>query len=196
MYARTTEGQHIELGWAQNHKWDIRENDYYNMCQRKTAWYTCISPSWIGALTAGVDDNLRDAFIEFGRDLGVAFQIQDDILNLIGDTEKYGKEIGGDILEGKRTLVLIHLLENCAKAERDFISSSIDVVRKNKDIGVIGDVIKLMRKYGSIDYAASVSHELAGRARDTYFKSIDSHVDDQYRMLIIDFINFMVEREL
>ena len=196
MYARTTEGQHIELGWATSHKWNITENDYFNMCQRKTAWYTCISPSWIGALTAGADNSLREAFIQFGRDLGVAFQIQDDILNLVGEAEKYGKEIGGDILEGKRTLVLIHLLENCEKSERDFISSSIDVARVKKDISVIGDVIKLMRKYGSIEYAATVSHKLAGRARDTYFKSIDSHVDDQYRPVITDFINFMVEREL
>jgi len=82
MYAKTTEGQHIELDWATNRKWDIVEDDYFNMCKRKTAWYTCISPSWIGAVIAGVERNLRETFINFGIDLGVAFQIQDDILNL------------------------------------------------------------------------------------------------------------------
>jgi geranylgeranyl diphosphate synthase type II len=97
MYDHTTAGQHIELGWVNAGRWDITEDDYFNMCRRKTAWYTVITPSWVGAYIAGANPAARDIIVQFGMDLGVAFQIQDDILNLAGDIGKYGKEIAGDL---------------------------------------------------------------------------------------------------
>lgn len=196
MYSRTTEGQHIELGWEHNRKWDLTADDYFSMCKRKTAWYTCISPSWIGSMIAGAPDNLKEAFIRFGEDLGVAFQLQDDILNLIGDREKYGKEIGGDILEGKRTLILIDLMARCKTDEKQFIIESLDRAREKKDPAIIRDILKLMNKYGSIDNAISVSKEKARNSRRTYLDLINGHiVNDEYQKVIIDLIDFMVERE-
>ena len=81
MYSQTTAGQHIELAWARNRRWDITENDYFNMCQCKTAWYTCITPSWTGCLIAGASQEIKETVVKFGMDLGVAFQIQDDVLS-------------------------------------------------------------------------------------------------------------------
>ncbi len=196
MYSRTTEGQHIELGWEHNRKWDLTADDYFSMCKRKTAWYTCISPSWIGGMIAGAPDNLKEAFIRFGEDLGVAFQLQDDILNLIGDREKYGKEIGGDILEGKRTLILIDLMTKCDSNEKQFVIESLDRAREKKDPAIIRDILELMNKYGSIDNAISVSKEKAGSSRRTYLDLINGYiVNDEYQKVITDLIDFMVERE-
>ena len=197
MYSKTTEGQHIELGWEKSREWELTANDYFTMCKRKTAWYTCISPSWIGSIIAGAPENLKESFIEFGEDLGVAFQIQDDILNLTGDKEKYGKEIGGDILEGKRTLILIDLLAKCSPDEKTFVVESLDRVREKKDPGIIDDILNLMNKYASIEYAISVSKGKARNSRRVYLEKINSHIENHlYRDVIIDLIDFMVEREL
>lgn len=196
MYSRTTEGQHIELGWENRRKWDLTDEDYFIMCRRKTAWYTCISPSWTGSLIAGASDDMRDLFIRFGEDLGVAFQIKDDILNLTGDKEKYGKEIGGDILEGKRTLILIDLINKCNSSEKRFIIDSLGRAREDKDPGIIDDVLGLMKKYRSIEHAASAAREKAGNARRIYLERIDNSLRGEYRQVITDLIDFMVEREL
>src|SRR5262249_58814999 len=85
---------------------------------KKTCWYTTIYPSRVGALIGTRDDNDLDRFIRFGFFLGAAFQIQDDLLNLAGDHGRYGKELNGDIWEGKRTLMLIHLLRSATSPER------------------------------------------------------------------------------
>ena len=97
----------------------LTEDDYLRLVLKKTCWYTCIHPCRIGALigTAGTID--ADRFNLFGFLLGAAFQIQDDILNLVGDRSLYGKEILGDIWEGKRTLMLVHTLRECTADERE-----------------------------------------------------------------------------
>ncbi|NJK43646.1 MAG: polyprenyl synthetase family protein [Pleurocapsa sp. SU_196_0] len=108
MIHRTAEGQQIDLGWIENNRWDITEADYLELVRRKTAFYTVVTPFRLGALAAGLEPDGR--FTAAGLDLGVAFQIRDDWLNLAGDRAVYGKEIGGDLMEGKRTLMLVHLL--------------------------------------------------------------------------------------
>src|SRR5205085_12243514 len=100
----------IELGWRRDVALDLGDGDYLAMVLKKTCWYTTIFPSRAGALIGTRTEDGLDRFIRFGFFLGAAFQIQDDVLNLIGDEARYGKEIDGDIREGKRTLMLLHLL--------------------------------------------------------------------------------------
>ena len=76
-------------------------------------------PCRLGALIGGVEYKQLSQFNRYGYYLGSAFQIQDDLLNLVGEQDKYGKEIGGDILEGKRTLMLIHLLNHCNNSNKE-----------------------------------------------------------------------------
>ena len=75
----------------------------------KTCWYTTILPCRVGKLAAGGTLD-TDEFVRFGTYLGSSFQVRDDVLNLDGAVAADGKEIGGDIHEGKRTMMLIHLL--------------------------------------------------------------------------------------
>ena len=102
------EGQGLEIEWIRDNACALTEPDYYRMCLKKTSWYTCIYPLRAGALVAG--DGRPHRFDRFGWYLGAAFQIQDDLLNLDGEEARYGKEIAGDLWEGKRTLMIIHLL--------------------------------------------------------------------------------------
>jgi geranylgeranyl diphosphate synthase type II len=195
MYSQTTSGQHIELAWGKNHRWDVTGDDYFSMCQRKTAWYTCITPAWTGSLIAGAPQHLKETIVKFGMDLGVAFQIQDDVLNLIGDKEKYGKEIGGDILEGKRTLVLIDLLSKCSDVERRYVIDSLDSKRDDNDKKMVDSILLLMKNYGSIEYAIGVSQELARNARATLMDSLDDSIDNEWKSVIIQLVDFVVERD-
>ena len=94
----------MELGWVRDNDLTVATDDYLRLVLKKTAWYSFIHPLRIGALVANGDDPNLGRFDRFGYLLGVAFQITDDVLNLNGNVARYGKEINGDLWEGKRTL--------------------------------------------------------------------------------------------
>jgi geranylgeranyl diphosphate synthase type II len=164
MVSKTTEGQHIELGWVVENRWDITEDDYFAMCANKTSWYTVIGPMRLGGVVGGADNASLKLMVDAGEKLGVGFQIHDDILNLSGDQSKYGKEIGDDLLEGKRTLMLIRLLSLCSAHERQRVESIFAMPRsqRRKEAGRIMDLIQ---KYDTIDYARRMSSRLVNEAR-------------------------------
>jgi geranylgeranyl diphosphate synthase type II len=89
------------------------------MVELKTSWYSFITPLQVGAIAAGAAPPQLAPLEPLGRHLGVAFQITDDLLNLRADPEDYGKEIGGDLWEGKRTLILLHALRHASPADLD-----------------------------------------------------------------------------
>lgn len=109
MLRHSLEGQAIELAWIRENAWGLDESDYYRMCLKKTSWYTFIYPCRAGMLLAGYGSAGFTTLDKYGWYVGAAFQIQDDVLNLAGDYASYGKEILGDLHEGKRTLMLIEL---------------------------------------------------------------------------------------
>ena len=118
MARESAEGQAIELDWIRRARWDLADGDYLRMVHKKTGWYTFIAPVRIGAIVAGAADERVEALARFAELLGAAFQIQDDALNLIGDEGAYGKEIAGDLWEGKHTLILLHALRSMGADER------------------------------------------------------------------------------
>jgi len=163
MVSNTTEGQHIELGWVVGDRWDLTEADYIEMCTKKTSWYTTISPLRLGGIVAGADPRSLNLMIEAGKRLGVGFQIHDDVLNLTGDA-KYGKEIGDDLLEGKRTLILIHLLSECSASERQEIARIFRLPREERRQQV-GYVMELIQSHDAIGYAKKAALSMVDEAR-------------------------------
>ncbi|TRW84746.1 polyprenyl synthetase family protein [Mycolicibacterium sp. 018/SC-01/001] len=119
MTRQTVEGQAVELDWVRANTWHLTDDDYLAMVERKTSWYSFITPLQAGAIAAGVAAERLAPLERLGRDLGAAFQITDDLLNLRSDPQAYGKEIGGDLWEGKRTLMLLHALRCAAPGDRD-----------------------------------------------------------------------------
>jgi geranylgeranyl diphosphate synthase type II len=165
MVRETIEGQAIELGWRRANTMDLGQEDYLRMVLKKTCWYTTIFPNRVGALIATKDGIDLESFLPFGFFLGSAFQIQDDVLNIIGDKRQYGKELEGDLWEGKRTLMIIHLLEQANPDERTRVQRHLRTSRKNKRASEVSWLRNMMDRYGSLDYAEHVSHGLAGAAR-------------------------------
>ena len=165
MARESAEGQALELGWRRDNVTDVTEADYLLMVLKKTCWLATIHPSRMGALIGSRGAVNLDACIRFGFFLGAAFQIQDDLLNLEGDATAYGKELGGDIREGKRTLMLIHLMEHATPAERARLESILGQPRDARTDDDVSWVRERMDAYACIDYARQVAQGLAGAAQ-------------------------------
>lgn len=165
MARESAEGQAFELGWRRDNVTDVSEADYLLMVLKKTCWLGTIHPSRVGALIGARGAVDLDQCIRFGFFLGAAFQIQDDLLNLDGDAVSYGKELGGDIWEGKRTLMLIHLLANCNRRERRRLSSLLEQLRDSRTHHDVAWVRGRMDHYQSLNYARQVAQGLAGAAQ-------------------------------
>ena len=191
---QVVEGQHIELSWVNNNQWNLTEDDYWTMCVQKTAWYTSIAPCRLGAITAGAAKADVDHFIDIGQNLGVAFQIQDDVLNLVGDEGQYGKEIAGDISEGKRTLALIHLFNSCSPNEASRVVEIMAKDRHSKSQAEIKEILSLMEKYNSIAYAQTRSKALVGKACAQFTRRFAHIPDSRAKSLFLPLVHFVIER--
>jgi geranylgeranyl diphosphate synthase type II len=161
----TIEGQAMELGWIRDNDCNTSEQDYLLMVLKKTGWYSFIHPARVGALIARPDQVALDDFNAFGYFLGTAFQIQDDVLNLVGNRQKYGKEIGGDLLEGKRTLILAHLFKQVTPSEKERLRTFLGKPRGQRLEREVSWIYELLQRYGSIEYARRAAREFADAAR-------------------------------
>jgi geranylgeranyl diphosphate synthase, type II len=118
MARESAEGQMIELDWIRSGQATPSDRAYVRMVHKKTSWYSFVTPVAVGAIAAGAPRDARSRLSRFASLLGIAFQIQDDVLNLVADEAQYGKEIAGDLWEGKHTLILVHALRAASEAER------------------------------------------------------------------------------
>ena len=162
MTRRTVEGQALDIGWARDGRYDITPDDYLVMATHKTAHYSGAVPLAIGAIIGGGTEAEIEALRNYGLDTGLAFQIQDDLLNLIGSEESTKKDFRNDITEGKRTLIVVHALQNSDQRERliEILSS------KEKDPAVLAEAVDIMQACGSIDYARNYAENLTSIAKN------------------------------
>ena len=171
------------------------------MLRRKTGWYSGRGPCTMGAIIAGAGNDMKRAIGDFGEAIAVAFQIRDDLLNLVvEDTDAtlaptttsggYGKERGGDIAEGKRTLMVIDLLNHCTPEENQKVREILDRDRDATSQEEIEWVIELMGKYGAI--------EKAQRACQTRAESAETRLaqlpPSESREVLREMCSFLVER--
>ena len=145
--------------------------------------------------TTGVGADL-DRFNRYGYYMGAAFQIQDDVLNLVGDMARYGKEIGGDIAEGKRTLMLIHLLRACPDGTRERLREFLATPRTGRTATDVRWVFEQMQRHGSIEHARTTARVLAGAALREYGVVYGSLPASPDRDFLRDVILYMIERDL
>lgn len=164
MSRESAEGQALELGWRRDNAFHLEPADYFEMVLKKTCWLAFIYPFRIGALIGGRGHVDLESFIRLGFFLGTAFQIQDDLLNLIGEEEKYGKELAGDLKEGKRTLMLIHLSRHATAGERARLARILGRPRPQRHDDDIAWILERMGHYGSFDHAAKIARGLADAA--------------------------------
>jgi geranylgeranyl diphosphate synthase, type II len=175
MIHRTAEGQHLDLSWIAQNRFDVSEAEYLEMVTLKTAHYTVVSPLRLGAFCAGVTPDER--LIQAGKDLGVAFQIRDDVLNL-SDSEGYGKEFAGDIYEAKRTLILSHLFAHISESEKAELIQCLTRARQDKTSEDIEFVLDAIKRHNSLAYAQSVAEQKAKSGLDL-ISEVAKHLPNQ-----------------
>lgn len=159
----SAEGQALELGWQRDNRVDLGDEDYLRMVLQKTCWLMAIHPLRVGVLIGSRGAMPLDPLIRVGFFFGAAFQIQDDLLNLEGG-RGYGKERDGDLLEGKRTLMLLHALREASEADRRRLVRFLAKRRAARRAEDVAWVHGLLERAGSLDHARTVARALAGAA--------------------------------
>ena len=195
MMTYSLEGQAIELGWIRDNACGLSERDYMRMCLKKTSWYSFIYPMRVGALVARPGQLREGQFCRLGWYFGAAFQIQDDILNLTGDYGKYRKEISGDLWEGKRTLMLIHLLKHCSARERVRLQRFLGQSRQERCAAEVEWVYQMLLRYQSIDHARRAARQLAGAALLEGLAAFRGLPDSPEKRFVLEMILYVVERD-
>ena len=191
MEMRTIEGQALDLGWARDERWDVTVEDYLRMASLKTAYYTCACPLALGAICAHAPRETVDGLKEFGLLAGLAFQIQDDLLNLVANADGTGtgKDWRSDITEGKRTLVMVHALAHLTGPKRERL---IEILSSHTtDEATLAEAVDLAEQAGSIAFARERAAHLAHEAKASL-----SHLSiaSQAREVLRSMADFFVER--
>ena len=187
MTTRTIEGQALDIGWARDDRFDLSVDDYLVMANHKTAFYSGAIPLAVGAMIGGGTDVQVELLRDFGMATGLAFQIQDDVLNLVGTKESTKKDFRSDLTEGKRTLVAIHALQFSVHRERllDLLSS-----RTTHPLE-LQEIVDIMIEAGSIEYANDYARDLIISAKDRLAASLPP---SKSRDLLLSMADFFVKR--
>jgi geranylgeranyl diphosphate synthase type II len=194
MMLRTVEGQATELGWRRDVVEGLTPEDYLDLIMHKTCWYTTVHPLRVGALVGSGGTADVSEMVRFGFYLGAAFQIRDDLLNLVGDESVYGKEILGDLHEGKRTLMLIHLLEAADGADRVVLQDYLRAEREQRSAALVARVRSMMDAYGSIDFATEYAAGIGGAALDAFETAFAGASRNQGYEFVRSLVPYMLER--
>ena len=189
MTRRTIEGQALDIGWARDGRYDVTPEDYLVMATCKTAHYSGAVPLAIGAIVGGGTEAQIEGLRNYGLDTGLAFQIQDDLLNLVGQTESTKKGFRDDITEGKRTLVVVHALQNLEGPKRDRLINLLS--SRTKDPAELEEAVAIMTESGSVDYARSYAENLTSIAKNRLFDMI---APSPARDILISMADWFVNR--
>jgi geranylgeranyl pyrophosphate synthase/uncharacterized protein with NAD-binding domain and iron-sulfur cluster len=197
MLVETLEGQATELGLVRDNELGMGVDDCLRLLLKKTGWYSFIHPLRIGALIAQGEQAPLDRYNQFGMLLGMAFQITDDVLNLEGSAARYGKEIDGDLWEGKRTLILTHAYEHASPIDRQWIRQFLARPRERR---LPRDVLKLhdlLAGNGSIDWARQAAHAFADAARLAFDQTAFAGVPDSPDLAWLrGCVDYLVKRDV
>lgn len=187
----TIEGQAMDLGWAKEDRFDISAQDYFVMATKKSAYYSASVPCVLGAICADAEDNLKQALETFGQKIGLAFQIRDDLLNLINDSDKLQKDCYSDITEGKLTLCAVAALDMSDKSDKEKLKSILLSHTTNKT--ELQSAVDIMNKSGAIEYANCQAKLLCDQALDVVR---DVLPDNDWTKILIDMAYWVKNRQM
>jgi geranylgeranyl diphosphate synthase type I len=180
---RICEGQALDVAFETRR--DVLPEDYLKMVEQKTAVLYAASAS-LPAILLGADDETVEALYGYGLDVGRAFQIQDDVLDLTVPSEQLGKQRGSDLVEGKQTLITVHARDQGVDVDDLVDADSVESVEEAE----IEAAVERLRESGSIDYANSKAEELVDRGKER----LAVLPDNAARELLCDIADYLIER--
>jgi octaprenyl-diphosphate synthase len=163
----------------------VTQNSYLNVIRSKTA-KLFEAAAQVGALIAGATDRQIEAAGEYGRSLGTAFQLIDDVLDYAGDAAEIGKNVGDDLREGKPTLPLIYLMENGTAEQRELVRNCIE----QGDEQHFDAVLAAVTSSGALDYTRREAQVAAARAAE----AISDLPGSEYKQSLLQLCTFAVDR--
>ncbi|MEM1677323.1 MAG: polyprenyl synthetase family protein [Nitrososphaerota archaeon] len=182
-------GQAMDIAWHRGLVKEITEEQYMQMTLFKTGALARFSTK-IATIMANAPKHIEEAFSRFSESLAVAFQIQDDILNIIGEESKYGKEIGGDIKEGNRTLLVVRAVRRLPKEKAERLEYILN--QRTSDRKLIEEAISLIKETDAVEYSRKLCVNLVRDAWVELDKVVeDSHAKKKLKALA----DFLITRE-
>jgi len=177
------EGEVLQL--MNMHDPDLSVDDYLRVIRFKTAKLFEASAR-IGAVLAEASPEVEESCADYGRSLGTAFQLIDDLLDYEGATEQLGKNVGDDLREGKPTLPLLHAMERGTAAERDLIRHAIE----HGEVARLAEIVEIVRRTGAITATREAARAEADKAADA-LRVLPASV---YREALLEFCFRSVDR--
>jgi len=147
---------------VQKHYWQLNEAEYIDVITEKSA-VLFSSSCFLGGFLAGASESQAKLLADFGLNAGIAFQITDDLLDIVGDENKTGKTLGSDVDKHKLTLALIHLLKAVDEREKNTIINSF-LDRKDTQYDK-NTLVEILGRHGSLEYARSRAQEFVATAK-------------------------------
>jgi geranylgeranyl diphosphate synthase, type II len=179
------EGQQLDMDFEKQQS--VALDDYIRMITLKTSVLLAASLK-IGSIIGGASEGNRNHLYEFGKNLGIAFQVQDDYLDAFGDPGKFGKDVGGDIRQNKKTFLMLHAMEVCSKENKAELQHLLSVNDDDK-------VQKVLKIFKDCNVDA-----WANELKDKYFDTAMQHLDaiavvSSRKKPLIELSGFLIQRE-
>lgn len=179
------EGQQLDMDFEKQEQ--VALDDYIHMITLKTSVLLAASLR-IGSLIGGASEGNRNHLYEFGKNLGIAFQVQDDYLDAFGDPDKFGKDPGGDIRQNKKTFLMLHAMEVCSPGERQELKHLLTVNDEDK----VDRVLKIFRNC-NVD-------AWANELKEKYLATALQHLDDiavvsSRKKPLLELSEFLIQRD-
>lgn len=183
---KVAEGQEEDISFEETY--DITEEEFLDMIEKKTS-YLFRAAARGGAIIGGGDEEEIRSMGEYARKMGVAFQIQDDYLDLVGDENKIGKDVGSDIKEGKRTLMVINALSELPEQKRKRLIEILE--KEDNTTEEIRKALGLIEDAKAIQHSKDLAHEYAEEAKS----ELEILPDGKYKRMLEEIVDFMISRE-
>jgi geranylgeranyl diphosphate synthase, type I len=187
----------INTGWGEmldialpNLKEAKKEIDVMTIQKLKTADYTVTYPLSLGATLAGASDELLQPLRLVGENLGIAFQIQDDILGVFGDEKTLGKSVTSDVEEGKNTLLIVEALQNADGNQKEYLEKYYGKGEIGKEN--LEEIKRIFIETGALEYSRKKAADFVEAAKKEIIKM---PAEKEYKEMLIQMADFLVERQ-
>lgn len=167
---------------------DTTEEDYIQVIIDKTA-VLIAAACQVGGILGEVNEERELALRDYGMNMGIAFQLMDDSMDYVSTEENFGKTIGTDLQEGKVTLPVIKVLNECTPQEKETISELLDADEISEDD--LSNALDLINKYNGIEYTVQKARDYIAMAK----KNLALFEDSEMKDALIEMANYVIERE-
>ena len=182
---KVCEGQQLDMDFEKREK--VSFDEYVTMIELKTSVALAASLQ-LGAILGGAGEGNQQHLYEFGKNLGIAFQVQDDYLDAFGDPEKFGKQVGGDILSNKKTFLSIHAMEVATAGQLKTLAD----INNSNDLSKVEKVLQI--------YKNTNADAWAKKLKDKYYKVAMYHLEEiavlsKRKKPLMELAEYLINRE-